>query len=71
MSNPSLDQIRGGKAPSVTELVAETRIDAAHPARSDLLPSPAGRGAGGEGDLLRPGIAAPLPGPEGQGVRAK
>ncbi len=27
MSKPSLDQTRGGKAPSVTELVAETRID--------------------------------------------
>ncbi len=30
MSNPSLDQIRGSKAPSVTELVAETRIDSSH-----------------------------------------
>jgi hypothetical protein len=34
MSHPSIDQIRGSKAPSVTELVAETRIDAAHPAAS-------------------------------------
>ena len=32
MSHPSIDQIRGSNAPSVTELVAETRIDAAHPA---------------------------------------
>ena len=32
MSNPSIDQIRGGKAPLVTELVAETRIDSPHPA---------------------------------------
>ena len=31
MSNPSLDQIHGSKAPSVTELVAETRIDSPHP----------------------------------------
>ncbi len=30
MSSPSLDQIRGGKAPSVTELVSETRIDSPH-----------------------------------------
>ena len=36
MSKPSLDQIRGGKAPSVTELVAETRIDKAHPAAGAL-----------------------------------
>jgi chromosome segregation ATPase len=32
MSNPSIDQIRGSKAPSVTELVAETRIDLPHSA---------------------------------------
>jgi len=30
MSNPSLDQLHGSKAPSVTELVAETRIDSPH-----------------------------------------
>jgi chromosome segregation ATPase len=30
MSSPSLDQIRGSKAPSVTELVSETRIDSPH-----------------------------------------
>src|SRR5208283_1421648 len=30
MSNPSLDQIHACKAPSVTELVAETRIDSPH-----------------------------------------
>jgi chromosome segregation protein len=32
MSKPSLDKFRGSKAPLVTELVAETRIDKAHPA---------------------------------------
>ncbi|MGO9112427.1 MAG: hypothetical protein ACLP9L_24620 [Thermoguttaceae bacterium] len=32
MSNPSLDQIRGSKAPSITELVSETRIDSPHSA---------------------------------------
>ena len=32
MLNPSLDQIRGGKAPSVTELVTDTRIDSPHSA---------------------------------------
>jgi len=32
MSNPFIDQIRGGKAPSVTELVVETRIDSPHTA---------------------------------------
>ncbi len=31
MSNRSIDQIRGSKAPSVTDLVAETRIDSPHP----------------------------------------
>jgi hypothetical protein len=46
MSNQSLDQIRGSKAPSVTELVAETRIDSPHPAGNetpDLSPASAGR----------------------------
>jgi hypothetical protein len=32
MLTPSLDQIHGSKAPSVTELVAETRIDSPHSA---------------------------------------
>ena len=32
MPNPALDQIRGSKVPSVTELVAETRIDSSHAA---------------------------------------
>jgi hypothetical protein len=47
MSKKSLDQIRGGKAPSVTELVAETRIDKAHPsagtAQGDSLASKSNR----------------------------
>src|SRR5271157_2677887 len=32
MSNPSLDQIHRNKAPSITELVSETRIDSPHTA---------------------------------------
>ncbi len=45
MSNPTIDQIRSAKAPSVTELVAETRIDPSH------LPSTAARDA--EPSLIR------------------
>jgi hypothetical protein len=37
MLNPSLDQINGSRAPSVTELVAETRIDSSHSV-SDMVP---------------------------------
>jgi hypothetical protein len=50
MSKPSLDQIRVGKAPSVTELVAETRIDKAHPA-TGASPSGTRSGEGARPDL--------------------
>jgi hypothetical protein len=39
MTKPSLDQFRSSKAPSVTELVSETRIDSAHPAAARSRPS--------------------------------
>ena len=60
MSNPAIEQIRSGKAPSVTELVAETRIDSPHSAALGRppqavveIPPPAGREAGGEGGDLQ------------------
>jgi len=42
MATPSLDQIHGNKAPSVTELVAETRIDAPHALADTSSPKEAG-----------------------------
>ena len=46
MSSPSIDQVRGSKAPSVTELVAETpQIDLAHAVIGNLLSE---EGAGNE-----------------------
>jgi hypothetical protein len=36
MTNQTIDQIRGSKAPTVTELVAETRIDLPHAAGNEM-----------------------------------
>ena len=73
MVKPSLDKFRGSKAPSVTELVAETRIDQAHPAAGSVPgDSRAGESIGRDGginlEMLEYGPAlAPSPTPEVSG----
>ncbi len=73
MSKPSLDQICGSKAPSVTELVAETRIDRPHPAAGEpFQKTPAGEPAHPYGGIdlemlrndpaLTPGLSPEEPG---------
>jgi hypothetical protein len=67
MSKPALDQIHSGKAPSVTELVAETRIDTAHPAASDspggAKSAPARPDQGIDLEVLNDDLSAPPPDP--------
>ncbi len=70
MSNPSLDQIRGSKAPSVTELVSETRIDPPHSAENAArfeeaaVAESAGLNSGAPESWDREELSSPPPDPE-------